>query len=266
MSEFLTSRVTRRQRRVWSKRVDSWDGHDAEGLDAVAEMTVQLASHTTGSRCVDLGCGTGRLAIPLAKLGWKVTAVDISLEMIQRLQTRAAEHGAGQIACMVTPIEALYLPADSVDLVVSSYALHHLRDSDKERLIGRVFTWLRPGGQLVIADMMFGRGLSARDREIVVSKVRAFLRKGPKGWWRIAKNAVRFLLRLQERPLTMNAWVSLLNSQGFHEVTAAPIIAEAAVVAGKRPFVSPGARTTPPIPIRERGKYAALRSRLPPAG
>jgi hypothetical protein len=59
--------------------------------------------------------------------------------------------------------------------------------------------------------------------------------KGPGGWWRIAKNAVRFLFRLQERPLPIEAWIALLEDAGFVEVIAAPVVAEAAVVVGVKP-------------------------------
>ncbi|HZD66988.1 MAG TPA: hypothetical protein VE152_12890, partial [Acidimicrobiales bacterium] len=57
---------------------------------------------------------------------------------------------------------------------------------------------------------------------------------GPGGWWRLAKNAVRFLARLQERPLPAGRWVELLLDAGLAEVTVTPVVAEAAVVGGRR--------------------------------
>lgn len=39
----------------------------------------------------------------------------------------------------------------------------------------RSFTWLRPGGRLVIGDMMFGRGADAADREIIRAKIRSLI-------------------------------------------------------------------------------------------
>ena len=44
-----------------------------------------------------------------------------------------------------------------------------------------------PGGRLVIADMMFGRGGSRRGRAILRQKVAALAAKGVGGWWHIAK-------------------------------------------------------------------------------
>jgi len=95
--------------------------------------------------------------------------------------------------------------------------------------------WLSPGGQLIVADMMFGRGASSRDREIIRSKVAALAGNGPGGWWRIAKNAVRYLARVQERPVSMDTCTAILVRSGFIDVTARTIVAEAGLVTGRRP-------------------------------
>jgi hypothetical protein len=85
-----------------------------------------------------------------------------------------------------------------------------------------------------VADMMFGRGGSSADRAIIRSKLAALARKGPGGWWRIAKNAARYLLRVQERPVSMGRWTAMLTAAGFAEVTADTIRAEAGLVTGRR--------------------------------
>ena len=133
------------------------------------------------------------------------------------------------------PIEDLSLPDGSFDLVVTSYALHHLRDADKRRVVCAAYHWLRPGGTLLVADMMFGRGGTRQDRAIIKSKVRALARKGIGGWWRIAKNAYRYLLRVQERPVSMAAWTQTFTQAGFTAITASSIVAEAGLVTGRRP-------------------------------
>jgi SAM-dependent methyltransferase len=135
---------------------------------------------------------------------------------------------------VVCPVEQFDLDPESVDLVVSNYALHHLRDADKEILVRRAFGWLRPGGRLVIGDMMFGRGRSARDWEIVGSKVAVLAKRGPGGWWRLAKNLVRFGLRLQERPVDMQTWERYFRRAGFSAVSVTPVVAEAGVATGTK--------------------------------
>lgn len=188
-----------------------------------------------GDQVVDLGCGQGQISLPLARQGAEVFAVDVSPAMVAQLTILARRDGVHGLAAASIPIEELALPAASVDLVVSSYALHHLRDADKARLVADVFGWLRPGGRLVLADMMFGRGGSARDRLIIRRKLVLLARKGPGGWWRIGKNAARYLLRVQECPVSMAAWTMMLTQVGFVGVAATTIVAEAGLITGVRP-------------------------------
>jgi len=121
---------------------------------------------------------------------------------------------------------------------VSSYALHHLSNRDKRVLVARAARWLRPGGRLVIADMMFGRGATQRDRGILFQKVTALAAKGPGGWWRIAKNLIRYGLGVgHEHPASPEFWQSALREAGFAEVVFQPVAAEAGVVRGIRPHI-----------------------------
>jgi ubiquinone/menaquinone biosynthesis C-methylase UbiE len=238
LARVATTNAVRRQRRVWSGRVASWDQHGSVGLAGVTAAVLDAADVKPGSQVVDLGCGTGQISLPLATRGAQVLAVDVSPAMVRKMEVEAGRVGVTTLEGLATPVEELSLPEQSVDLIVSSYALHHLRDADKARLVQAAFGWLRPGGRLVIADMMFGRGGSARDREIIKSKLSALARKGPGGWWRIAKNVARYLLRMQERPVSMDAWTSMLTRAGFAGVTASTIVAEAGLVVGHRPDAS----------------------------
>lgn len=195
-----------------------------------------------GDQVVDLGCGSGQLSIPLAERGARVLAVDVSRAMIGRLEANASDGSVDGIEAIAIPIEDLCLPNQSVDLVVTSYALHHLRDADKSRVVAAAFRWLRPGGSLLVADMMFGRGGTSQDRVIIKAKVKALAAKGVGGWWRIAKNAYRYLFRVQERPVSTEAWTEMFAQAGFAEIAASSIVAEASLVTGRRPTAPVQAR------------------------
>jgi hypothetical protein len=109
--------------------------------------------------------------------------------------------------------------------------------------VARTAQWLRPGGRLVIGDMMFGRGASKRDRSILRQKVTALAAKGPGGWWRIAKNLARYGLGVgQEHPATPEFWQAALRDAGFTDVVFHPVVAEAGIVRGILP---PGAGSLP---------------------
>ena len=241
LASLATRRATDRQRRVWSRRVASWDQHGSANLGAVTSAVIGVAAVQPGADVLDLGCGTGQISIPLASRGARVLGVDVSPAMASELRTQARRRGLSTLAAIALPIEELDLPPASVDLVVSSYALHHLRDADKARLVAAAFGWLRPGGRLVIADMMLGRGGSVRDRAIIRGKIGVLARRGPGGWWRIVKNCFRYLVRVQERPISMSSWTALLAEAGFTAITASALVAEAGLVTGARPSPGDGA-------------------------
>lgn len=245
---FCTRRVVRRQRRVWSRRTSSWDHHGSGGLAKVTAAALTAAAVGLGDRVLDIGSGQGQLSLPLASAGAVVTAVDVSPAMIAALQAKAQAAGQESLQAMAMPAEELVLPTASFDVIVSSYALHHLRDADKVRLVFSAFAWLRPGGRLIIADMMFGRGGSERDRRIIRQKLWALARKGPGGWWRVAKNAGRYLFRVHERPVSMDTWTRMLRDAGFVHIDAAGIVAEAGLVTAARPEAGVAATAVPARP------------------
>ena len=225
-----------RERLLWNRRADRWDDSGSAGLTEVVEEVLRecRASASADAVAVDLGAGSGQIAISLAESCGRVLAVDVSAGLLERLTTNAAARGVGNVQLLMHPIETLDLPPASVDLVVSNYALHHLRDVDKERLLKRCHRWLRPGGRIVISDMMFGRGAEPTDRAIIASKAGILLQRGPGGWWRLLKNAVRFGLRLGEKPLPPGRWESLAGGAGFHEVSVRPLRSEAHLLTGTK--------------------------------
>jgi len=224
--------------RTWDRRVEEWHSHvtSAAAFAQVLDSLMRLSSPEPTDNCVDLGAGTGFVTTTLAPLVSSVLAVDISTAMATSLADRAARDGLANVSTEVSDLREFQLPPGSVDLVVSSYALHHLTDADKRVLVARAARWLRPGGRLVIADMMFGRGASQRDRDILRQKVTALARKGPGGWWRIAKNLARYGLRVgQEHPATPEFWREALRDAEFNGIIFQPVVAEAGVVRGVKP-------------------------------
>jgi ubiquinone/menaquinone biosynthesis C-methylase UbiE len=222
-------------RMLWRGRATSWEQEGSSGLENVVQAVLARCRPAAGAVAVDLGCGSGQVTFPLARRCAHVLAVDIDPEAIAMLTARARRDHVANVQAVPHPVETLGLPLESVDLVVSNYTLHHLRDADKRLLLERSFRWLRPGGRLVIGDMMLGRGTHAADREIIREKVRGLIRQGPGGWWRIAKNAVRFLMRVQEKPLRPPDWASIIREVGFENVSLSRVVAEACVISADKP-------------------------------
>src|SRR5580700_257618 len=224
--------------RKWDRRVEKWHSHvtSAAAFSQVLDHLIRLSSPEPADACVDLGAGTGFVTMALAPLTSSVLAVDISSAMAAALAEQAAQDGLVNVSTQVADLSEFQIQPASFDLVVSSYALHHLVDADKRALVARSAQWLRPGGRLVIGDMMFGRGASQRDRDILRQKVTALAAKGPGGLWRIVKNLARYGLRVgQEHPATPEFWQAALRDAEFTGVVFQPVIAEAGIVRGIRP-------------------------------
>jgi ubiquinone/menaquinone biosynthesis C-methylase UbiE len=224
--------------RKWDRRVEQWHSHvtSARAFEQLLGELIEIAAPQPTDSCVDLGAGTGFVTMALAARTSSVLAVDISGAMTSALAERAAADGLSNVTTQVSDLRDLQLRSAGTDLVVSSYALHHLADADKRALVARAARWLRPGGRIVIGDMMFGRGMSPRDRAILRQKVAALAAKGPGGLWRIAKNLTRYGLRVgQEHPATPDFWLAALRDAGLVEVVFRPVVAEAGLVRGIRP-------------------------------
>jgi malonyl-CoA O-methyltransferase len=144
---------------------DGWAAvydHDANPLLALEEPLVRAAvGDPRGLAALDLGCGTGRHALWLAKMGAAVTALDFSAGMLGEAR---AKPGAEAVQFVVHDLhEPLPFPAAAFDLVVSGLVLEHLRALDP--FFAEMRRVLRSAGRAVVSAMhpaMLLRGSQAR--------------------------------------------------------------------------------------------------------
>jgi len=129
---------------------------------------IQQARIPEGAQVLDLGCGTGTLAIWVkqAHPRAEVTGLDGDPKVLAVAGKKARSAGM--------PIRfdrgmsfALPYEDDSFDRVLSSLFFHHLADSDKERTLREVHRVLKPGGELHAAD--WGRASGALSRVLFFS-------------------------------------------------------------------------------------------------
>jgi len=105
----------------------------------VAELAALLPPR---ARVADLGCGAGIPATrELTEHGLKVLGVDFSAVQLRRARRLASAASLAQ-----TDMAVLQLRPDSLDAVISLYALIHLPLADQQALFPRIRDWLRPGG------------------------------------------------------------------------------------------------------------------------
>jgi len=109
----------------------------------------------------DLGAGEGTLSQLLAERAKKVIAVDNSEKMVAYGAELALKHGFTNLEFRLGDIEAPPIPPLSVDLVFLSQALHHAQNPEKA--LKAALTILRPGGRIVVLDLLKHQFEQARD-------------------------------------------------------------------------------------------------------
>jgi ubiquinone/menaquinone biosynthesis C-methylase UbiE len=120
------------------------------------DLLLDQAGLAAGQRVLDLGCGTGTLAIwaKQREPGIEVTGIDGDPEVLDRARRKAAE-AAVAIDFREAMADELPFEAASFDRVVSTLFFHHLGPDTKRRCAAEIARVLKPGGELHVAD--FGR-------------------------------------------------------------------------------------------------------------
>lgn len=123
--------------------------------DAAAAALLDELGLRPGQAMADIGCGTGVLVCQAALRGCTAHAIDISAAMLQATQARARALGVAGVVPQRAGFLGFQLPAASLDLVTTQYALHHLNDVWKGVALQRLHAVLKPGGRLLLRDVVY---------------------------------------------------------------------------------------------------------------
>lgn len=209
------------------------------------------------ARILDASCGAGAQAIPLAQLGYDVTAVDPSYGMIRKLEEFAVEYGVLQkihyrLGDFLSLPDLLDSQFDAI--ITKGNALPHLLlDAEIEQAVQNFYTLLRSGGTLVIGMRDFAPFMQDRPRFIpgfvhepeegselitfdiwewhegppIIASQNLFIVEGGGQSYGVAKHRVSY------RPLSTDEVKVLLLEAGFEDVIDQPDRAERVLIARK---------------------------------
>jgi ubiquinone/menaquinone biosynthesis C-methylase UbiE len=121
---------------------------------AIKRRVLARAAIAEDEQVLDIGCGTGTLAIGAARAapGVVVTGLDADASILARAREKAVDAGL-KIEFDQGMSTALPYADSSFDLVLSTLFFHHLSDDAKRQTTAELVRVLRPGGRLVVGDL-----------------------------------------------------------------------------------------------------------------
>jgi len=133
---------------------------------------VAIASLKEGDVVLDLGSGAGFdafLASPRVGKTGRVIGVDMTPEMIEKASANARKGNYANVEFRLGEIEKLPVEDNSVDVIISNCVIN--LSTDKENVFKEAFRVLRPGGRLMVSDLVLVKGLS----DIIKESVEAYV-------------------------------------------------------------------------------------------
>ena len=154
-------------------------GMIAKNIAREAEAFVSRLDVPAGSRVLDVACGTGNVAIPLARRGARVTGVDIAPNLLEQARQRAADEGL-EIGFDEGDAERLPYPDATFDAVVTMFGA--MFAPQPELVVAESARVLKPGGLLAMANWTPG-GLAGQMFQVTAKHVGAPMGIAPPVHW-----------------------------------------------------------------------------------
>jgi SAM-dependent methyltransferase len=120
---------------------------------ALVDDLVELTGLCSGTRVLEIGCGTGQLTLPLAERGASLMAVELGKDLARITLRKLARFD--QCSVSVADFDLWPLPTESFDIVVAATAFHWLNPTTR---VHKCADAIRPGGWMAIVDTHWGVG------------------------------------------------------------------------------------------------------------
>jgi SAM-dependent methyltransferase len=150
----------------WSMVAPAYESHPGNVVEPGTEVyaawvgSIQQALPPQPADVLDVGTGTGFVALIAASLGHRVTGIDLSDEMLAEARAAAANRGVSVVFASGDAVSPPF-PAPSFDAITSRHLLWTLRDADAAFRNWREL--LRTGGRLIAFDSFWSLPGSARE-------------------------------------------------------------------------------------------------------
>lgn len=183
-------------------------------LELITEASKRIIPNA--KHLLDIGCGAGNYSLMmLSKIpNLNCTLVDLSNPMLTKAFERVSEHTNGNVEILQGDIREVSLPENHFDILLAGAVLHHLRDDkDWETMFEKLFKLLKPGGCLMISDLI------TQDTELLNDytweRYGDYL-EGLNG--KAYRQNVLDYIAKEDSPRSMNYQLDLMKKVGFRKV------------------------------------------------
>lgn len=193
-----------------SSEVEVYDSYMQKLRDMTPEVTKMKEALQLGANDIvlDIGTGTGEMAIGLAAYCKQVVAIDISPAMVEYAKQKAIKRQCSNITFQQAGFLTFVPPPHSLDRIISQFALHHLPDFWKSVALKQIYSALKPGGVFFLQDAVLPE---KDDYEAYFSEVVSLVEKG--GGPKVARDTEK---TIRDEYMTLD-WImeGLLKKAGF---------------------------------------------------
>ena len=142
----------------WADRYDKAVAADSQiyaRYDEVLDFVVEIAKVSPMMRVLDIGTGTGNLALRCLAHGAAVVGLDPSGRMLAEACEKVGDDTRVEFRQVDTPFLHIPYPDNSFDAVVSTYAFHHIPHRLKSDSVREMVRVLKPDGIWTLGDLIF---------------------------------------------------------------------------------------------------------------
>jgi tRNA (cmo5U34)-methyltransferase len=160
----MNKSTTTEIRERFDKDVERFSNLETGQLSTIdAKISLELTTESAkriipyAKNLLDIGCGAGNYTLTmLSKIkNLNCTLVDLSGPMLDKALERVSKETTGTVECIQGDIRESLLEENHFDIILAGAVLHHLRDdADWENMFAKLFRILRPGGCLMISDLI----------------------------------------------------------------------------------------------------------------